>query len=57
MDYKIQLRLYNNRLKTMFKLRDMTVKHLEQQDTPLNRLAVAMAKHHVERCSNARSLS
>lgn len=57
MDYEIRLYLYNSKLKTILKLYDMTVKHSEQQDTPLNRLALAMAEHHVERCSNACSLS
>lgn len=31
--------------------------HLKEQDTPLNRLALQMAEHHVERCANSNSFS
>lgn len=53
MDYEIRIDLYNEKLNTMLKLRDMTMSHLNQKDTPLNRLALSMAEHHVERCASS----
>ena len=57
MDYEIRLNLYSDKLETLIKLRDMAAEHLGSQDTALNRLALAMAEHHLERCSNASSFS
>lgn len=50
MDYEIRINLYNEKLNTLLKLRDMAAEHLVKQDTPLNRLELSMAEHHVERC-------
>ena len=54
MDYEIRINLYNEKLNAMLKLRDMVSEYLTKQDTPLNRLALSMAEHHVERCANSR---
>lgn len=55
MDYEIRIYAYYTKLDTMLKLRDMTSDHLKEQDSPLNRLALQMAQHHVERCANSSS--
>ena len=57
MDYELRIKLYNEKLHNMIKLRDMVTAHLNEQDTPLNRLALSMAEHHVERCANSCNLS
>ena len=53
MDYEIRISTYYTKLNTMLKLRDMVSDHLKEQDTPLNKLAVEMAKHHVDRCAKS----
>lgn len=50
MDCEIKINLYDEKLNTLLKLWDMAADHLAEQDTPLNRLALSMAEHHVERC-------
>lgn len=57
MDYEIRIHTYYAKLTTMIKLRDMISDHLKEQDTPLNRLALQMAEHHIERCANSNSFS
>lgn len=57
MDYEIRIHTYYAKLTTMIKLRDMVSDHLKEQDTPLNRLALQMAEHHIERCANSNSFS
>ena len=49
MDFSIRIATYHNKLNTLFKLHDMVSKHIEQNDTPINRLALEMSRHHIER--------
>ena len=53
MDYEVRISTYYTKLNTLLKLRYMVANHLNQQDTPLNRLALSMAEHHVERCASS----
>ena len=57
MDYEIRISIYYTKLNTILKLRDIVSDHLKEQDTPLNRLALQMAEHHVERCANSSNFS
>ena len=57
MDYEIRINTYYTKLNVLLKLKDMASVHLNERDTPLNRLALQMAEHHVERCVNSSSLS
>ena len=52
MDYEIRITTYYNKLNPLFSLHDMVSGHMVQKDTPLNRLALKMSRHHLERCLN-----
>lgn len=52
MDYEIRVITYLNRFNAMSELHDMMLRHTAQKDTPLNRLALKMSRHHLERCFN-----
>lgn len=57
MDYEIRISTYYTKLNIMLKIKNMVSNHLKEQDTPLNRLALKMAEHHVERCANSSNFS
>lgn len=52
MDYEIRIATYYNRFNTLFKLNEIIAEHVERNNTPLNRLALEMSRHHLERCLN-----